>query len=73
MRQVVCTVNGQIRPMRVRDRSVESVTATAEKADPAVAGQVSAPFAGVVTVNAAVGDTVAAGDAVAVIEAMKME
>jgi pyruvate carboxylase len=73
MRQVVCTVNGQIRPMRVRDRSVESVTATAEKADPSVAGQVSAPFAGVVTVNAAVGDTVEAGDAVAVIEAMKME
>ena len=73
MRQVVCTVNGQIRPMRVRDRSVESVTATAEKADPSVAGQVSAPFAGVVTVNAAVGDSVEAGDAVAVIEAMKME
>ncbi|MEY8565925.1 pyruvate carboxylase [Corynebacteriaceae bacterium 7-707] len=73
MRQVVCTVNGQIRPMRVRDRSVESVTAAAEKADPSVAGHVSAPFAGVVTVTASVGDAVAAGDAVAVIEAMKME
>ncbi|WP_420098303.1 pyruvate carboxylase [Corynebacterium sp.] len=73
MRQVVCTVNGQIRPMRVRDRSVESVTAAAEKADPGVAGQISAPFAGVVTVTASVGDTVEAGDAVAVIEAMKME
>jgi pyruvate carboxylase len=73
MRQVVCTVNGQIRPMRVRDRSVESVTAAAEKADPSVAGHVSAPFAGVVTVTAEVGARVAAGDAVAVIEAMKME
>ncbi|MGO1379192.1 MAG: pyruvate carboxylase [Corynebacterium sp.] len=73
MRQVVCTVNGQIRPMRVRDRSVESVTAAAEKADPSVDGHVAAPFAGVVTVNASVGDSVEAGDAVAVIEAMKME
>ncbi|MDN6619895.1 MAG: pyruvate carboxylase, partial [Corynebacterium variabile] len=73
MRQVVMNVNGQIRPMRVRDRSVESVTAAAEKADPSVEGQVAAPFAGAVTVTAKVGDEVAAGDAVAVIEAMKME
>ncbi|MDN6439410.1 MAG: pyruvate carboxylase [Corynebacterium nuruki] len=73
MRQVVMNVNGQIRPMRVRDRSVESVTAAAEKADPAVEGHVAAPFAGAVTVTAKVGDEVAAGDAVAVIEAMKME
>lgn len=73
MRQVVANVNGQIRPMRVRDRSVESVTAAAEKADPAVPGQVAAPFAGAVTVTVSVGDTVRTGDAVAVIEAMKME
>jgi pyruvate carboxylase len=73
MRQVVMNVNGQIRPMRVRDRSVKSVTAAAEKADPAVEGHVAAPFAGAVTVTAKVGDEVAAGDAVAVIEAMKME
>jgi pyruvate carboxylase len=73
MRQVVMNVNGQIRPMRVRDRSVESVTATAEKADPSVEGHVAAPFAGAVTVTAKVGDEVSAGDAVAVIEAMKME
>jgi pyruvate carboxylase len=73
MRQVVMNVNGQIRPMRVRDRSVESVTAAAEKADPSLAGHVAAPFAGAVTVTAKVGDTVSAGDVVAVIEAMKME
>lgn len=73
MRSVVCTVNGQVRPMKVRDESVESVTATAEKANPAVAGQVAAPFAGVVTPSVAVGDEVKAGDPVAVIEAMKME
>ncbi|WPF66609.1 MULTISPECIES: pyruvate carboxylase [unclassified Corynebacterium] len=73
LRSVVATVNGQVRPMRVRDRSVESVTASAEKADPSVAGQVAAPFSGVVTVNVAEGDEVSAGDPVAVIEAMKME
>jgi pyruvate carboxylase len=34
---------------------------------------VAAPFAGVVTLRAAEGDTVAAGDILATIEAMKME
>ena len=73
MRQVVANVNGQIRPIRVRDLSVESVTATAEKADPSAKGHVAAPFAGTVTVNVTEGTEVEAGDAVAVIEAMKME
>ncbi|MGD7003894.1 biotin/lipoyl-containing protein, partial [Corynebacterium halotolerans] len=73
MRRVVCNVNGQIRPLQVRDRSVESVTAAAEKADPAVTGHVAAPFAGVVTISVEEGAEVSAGDAVAVIEAMKME
>ncbi|AZA09863.1 pyruvate carboxylase [Corynebacterium pseudopelargi] len=73
MRNVVCNVNGQIRPMYVRDRSVESVTASAEKADPSNGGHVAAPFAGVVSVNVAEGEEVKAGDPVAVIEAMKME
>ncbi|MCS5478605.1 pyruvate carboxylase [Corynebacterium sp. YIM 101645] len=73
MRQVVANVNGQIRPMKVRDRSVESVTASAEKADANNKGHVAAPFAGVVMVTAKPGDEVKAGDPVAVIEAMKME
>lgn len=73
MRQVVANVNGQIRPMKVRDRSVESVTASAEKADATNPGHVAAPFAGVVSINVQVGDEVKAGDPVAVIEAMKME
>lgn len=73
MRKVMLTVNGQVRPMEVRDRAVESVVAAAEKADPSVAGHVAAPFAGAVTVAANVGDEVCAGDPVAVIEAMKME
>ncbi|AIG63754.1 pyruvate carboxylase [Corynebacterium atypicum] len=73
MRSVVCTVNGQVRPLRVRDESVETATSSVEKADPNAAGQVPAPFAGVVTVTVAEGDDVAEGDQVAVIEAMKME
>ncbi|MDO5077166.1 pyruvate carboxylase [Corynebacterium sp.] len=73
MRTIVCNVNGQIRPMRVRDNSVESVTASAEKADSSVPGHVAAPFAGVVTVTAEVGATIEAGQPVAIIEAMKME
>ncbi|MCQ9369997.1 pyruvate carboxylase [Corynebacterium sp. 35RC1] len=73
MRNVVCNVNGQIRPILVRDTSVESVTASAEKADPNTPGHVAAPFAGVVTPTVEVGQEVKAGEEVAVIEAMKME
>lgn len=70
---VMTALNGQLRPVYVRDRSVKVDKVAAEKADGAVPGQVAAPFAGAVTVQVAEGDTVAAGDAVATIEAMKME
>jgi pyruvate carboxylase len=73
MRTVMCTINGQLRPVQVRDRSVEVDVKAAEKADPAVPGHVAAPFAGVVTLAVEVGATVEAGQAVATIEAMKME
>ncbi len=73
MRQVVCTVNGQMRVVSVRDHSVTSTVALAERADPKVPGQVPAPFAGVVTLTVEVGQEVAAGQQVATIEAMKME
>lgn len=73
MRRVVLNVNGQIRPMKVRDHSVESTFASAEKADPNNEGHVAAPFSGVVNITAQPGDEVKAGDPVAVIEAMKME
>lgn len=73
MRTVLGTVNGQLRPVQVRDRTVEADVVAAEKADPSVPGQVAAPFAGVVTPQVAEGDEVAAGDVVATIEAMKME
>ena len=73
MRSVLCTLNGQLRPVQVRDRSVEVDVKAVEKADPAAPGQVAAPFAGVVSVQVAEGDAVEAGQTVATIEAMKME
>jgi pyruvate carboxylase len=72
-RTVMCTMNGQLRPVSVRDRSVSADAPAAEKADPADPRQVAAPFAGAVTPVVAVGDTVEAGTTVATIEAMKME
>lgn len=73
MRRVVFVVNGQVRPLLVRDESAESTVAEVEKANPSEPGQVPAPFAGVVTIKVKQGDTVSAGDPVATIEAMKME
>jgi pyruvate carboxylase len=73
MRTVMCTLNGQLRPIRVRDRSVAVTVRAAEKADPTVPGQVAAPFAGVVSLAVEEGAAVEAGQVVATIEAMKME
>lgn len=73
MRTVMCQLNGQLRPVRVRDTSIESQVASVERANPANPGHVAAPFAGAVTVTVAEGDVVEAGQAVATIEAMKME
>ncbi len=72
-RTVMTTMDGQLKPVSVRDRSVASTVASAEKADPRNPGHVAAPFQGVVTVAVAEGDEVAVGDVVATIEAMKME
>ncbi|GAA2753796.1 pyruvate carboxylase [Amnibacterium kyonggiense] len=73
VRTVMTTLNGQLRPVYVRDRSIAVTTASAEKADPNRAGQVAAPFAGVVTLKVQQGAAVAVGDTIATIEAMKME
>ncbi|WP_369130236.1 pyruvate carboxylase [Modestobacter roseus] len=73
MRTVMCSLNGQLRPVSVRDRSVTSEVQPAEKADRTDPGQVAAPFAGVVTLQVGEGDAVEAGAAIATIEAMKME
>lgn len=72
-RSVMATINGQLRPISIRDRSIASEVAAAEKADPAKPGHVAAPFQGAVTIAVSEGDTVKAGDTVATIEAMKME
>jgi pyruvate carboxylase len=73
MRTVMTTLNGQLRPVFVRDTSIKVDMKSAEKADAGKPGQVAAPFSGVVTLQVAEGDTVEAGQAVASIEAMKME
>jgi len=73
MRTVMCILNGQLRPVVVRDRSIASDIPTAEKADRSNPDHVAAPFAGVVTVNVAAEDRVEAGQTIATIEAMKME
>jgi pyruvate carboxylase len=72
-RTVMATINGQLRPVSVRDRSVAAAVAAAEKADPSQPGHVAAPFQGVVTTVVSAGDKVGAGEVVATIEAMKME
>ncbi len=73
MRTVMTTLNGQLRPVAVRDTSIEVETRVAERADPGVPGQIPAPFSGVVTIRVEPGENVVAGQQIAVIEAMKME
>jgi pyruvate carboxylase len=73
MRTVIFNLNGQIRPLQVRDKAVDVDIVTSEKADPTAPGHIPAPFAGAVTAIVHEGDTVEAGQTVATIEAMKME
>jgi pyruvate carboxylase len=73
MRTVMCIINGQLRPVLVRDRSIATTAPSAEKADRTNPDHIAAPFGGVVTVNVFAGDAVQAGQTVATIEAMKME
>jgi pyruvate carboxylase len=72
-RTVMCTVNGQLRPVQVRDESIAVDVRQAERADASQPGQVAAPFAGVVSLGVEVGQEIIAGAAIATIEAMKME
>ena len=55
------------------DRSVDAHVKAAEKADRSDVRQVAAPFAGVISLKVAEGDSVEAGQTIASIEAMKME
>jgi pyruvate carboxylase len=69
----MATLNGQLRPINVRDMKITVNTVQAEKADPSKLGHVAAPFAGVVTLQTVEGTHVEVGQPVATIEAMKME
>jgi pyruvate carboxylase len=72
-RTVMTTLNGQLRPINVRDRKIAVDVIQAEKADATNMGHVAAPFAGVVTLQTVEGARVEIGQPVATIEAMKME
>ncbi|ATE56889.1 pyruvate carboxylase [Actinosynnema pretiosum] len=73
VRTVMAVLNGQLRPIQVRDRSIAAEVPAAEKADRANPNHVAAPFSGVVQPSVAEGDEVDAGQTLATIEAMKME
>jgi pyruvate carboxylase len=73
IRTVMTSLNGQLRPIQVRDNSVASDVPATEKADKSNPKHVAAPFAGVVTLSVSEGDDVESGGTVATIEAMKME
>ncbi|MGI9615972.1 MAG: biotin/lipoyl-containing protein, partial [Acidimicrobiales bacterium] len=73
MRRVVFRLNGQLRPIDVLDQSVDVTDNEREQIDPGNPGHVGAPFTGVATIQAEIGERVSANQAVAVIEAMKME
>jgi pyruvate carboxylase len=73
VRTVMARVNGQLRPLDVRDRSIDAGAAEIERADPDNPGHVAAPVIGAVITQVQVGDEVDSGAPVAVIEAMKME
>jgi pyruvate carboxylase len=72
-RTVMATLNGQLRPIDIRDKKISVETPQAEKADTANLGHVAAPFSGAVTVTVVEGVHVEIGQPVAIIEAMKME
>ncbi len=73
LRTLHLRVNGQPRPLAVRDRSVPVQRVQARRADPADPRQVGAALPGVVLTKVAVGERVGKGQGLVVIEAMKME
>lgn len=72
-RTVMCALNGQLRPLFIRDHSITSIAASSEKADPRHDGHIASPFDGTITVHVSDGQHIDEGDLVATIEAMKME
>ncbi len=73
-RTIFFELNGQPREVTVRDRSLQAIAPARPKADPNQAGQVGAPIPGAVSsITAEMGDVVAKGDRLLVMEAMKMQ
>lgn len=73
-REVFFELNGQPRSIRVPDRAATTESVAREKAEPSDPGSVGAPMPGtVVDVRAEPGATVAAGDPLVTLSAMKME
>ena len=70
---IVFRLNGELRPISARLRDSTLPSAGAEQADPGERGHVGAPFRGVAELYVAAGESVAKGQALATIEAMKME
>ena len=69
----MATLNGQLRPIDIRDKKIAVDIPQAEKADVNNLGHIAAPFSGAVTVTTVEGARVEVGQPVAIIEAMKME
>ena len=73
-RTVFFELNGQPREVTVADRSLKAEKEERRKANPQVPGEVGAPIPGAVTnVVVELGDTVAKGERLLVMEAMKMQ
>jgi len=72
-RTVMATLNGQLRPIDIRDKKISVDIPQSEKADLSNLGHIAAPFSGAVTVTVVEGVHVEVGQPVAIIEAMKME
>ncbi len=73
-RTIFFELNGQPREVTVRDKALRVAEAAREKADAGEAGQVGAPIPGAISsVAVEVGQVVAKGDRLLVMEAMKMQ
>ena len=73
-REVFFELNGQPRSILVRDKSVEQSVAARERAKPDQPGSIGAPMPGVIVeLRCKVGASVAVGDPLVVLSAMKME
>jgi pyruvate carboxylase len=70
---IIFRLNGELRPISARLRDSTLPSAGAEQADPGNPGHVGAPFRGVAELYVAAGEAVIKGQAIATIEAMKME